>query len=182
MARLPFNAMNNSKTRRSPHKGTESHRTNKYLFRILPALWCYSRWIHRLESNRWKISPKPKWKNYDYTMFLSRITASQCIAVKWFLKVYCLLPLSIVDSFAEHRRFFCWAPWILGPINQLHFPKKSFPYFSRLFFSSSTTATSLPLSSKTQKHLFNNSGHYHHNPNDPIEDTTYNLMEAKTWG
>ena len=28
---------------RSPHKDTESHWKNKYLFRILPALWCYSR-------------------------------------------------------------------------------------------------------------------------------------------
>ena len=111
----PSYAMNDSETRRSPHKGTESHRKNKYLFRILPALWCYSRWIHRLESNRWKTSPKPKWKNYDFTMSLSRITASQCIAVKWFLKVYWLLPLSIVDSFAEHRRFFCRAPSTLLP-------------------------------------------------------------------
>ena len=51
----------------------------------------------------------PKWKNYDFTMFWSRITASHGIAVKWFLRVYWLLPLSIVDSFAEHRRFFCRA-------------------------------------------------------------------------
>ena len=51
----------------------------------------------------------------------------RCIAVKWFLKVYWLLSLSIVDSFAEHR-------WILGPFNQLHFPKESFPYFNGLFF------------------------------------------------
>ena len=28
---------------RSPHKGTESHRKNKLLFRILPSLWCCSR-------------------------------------------------------------------------------------------------------------------------------------------
>ena len=96
---------------------------------------------------------KPKWKNYDFTMFLSRITASHGIAVKWYLRVYWLLPLSIVDSFAEHRRFFCRAPTILlpstddsftehrrilGPFNQLHFPKESFPYFNGLFFSSST--------------------------------------------
>ena len=74
---------------------------------------------------------KPKWKNYDFTMFLSRITASHGIAVKWYLRVYWLLPFSIVDSFAEHR-------WILGPVNQLHFPKESFPYFNGLFFSSST--------------------------------------------
>ena len=101
---------------------------------------------------------KPKWKNYDSTMVLSRIITSRYIAVKWYLRVYWLLPLSIVasfkknrrffclaptillpstdDSFAEHRRLFCWAPWILGPINQLHFPKESFPYFNGLFFSS----------------------------------------------
>ena len=41
--RSPSFAMNDSKTCRSPHKGTESHWKNKYLFRILPALWCYSR-------------------------------------------------------------------------------------------------------------------------------------------
>ena len=89
-------------------------------------------------------------------MFLSRIITFRYIAVKWYLRVYWLLPLSIVDSFgkhrrffrraptilllrtddsfAEHRRLFCWAPWILGSINQLHFPKESFPYFNGLFF------------------------------------------------
>ena len=86
-------------------------------------------------------------------MFWSRISASHGIAVKWYLRVYWLLPLSTVDSFAENRRFFCREPtillpstddsfaehrWILGPFNQLHFPKVSFPYFNGLFFSSST--------------------------------------------
>ena len=40
-------------------------------------------------------------------IFLSSITTSRSIAVKWYLRVYWLLSLSIVDSFAEHRRFFC---------------------------------------------------------------------------
>ena len=94
-------------------------------------------------------------------MFGSRITASHGIAVDWYLRVYWLLPFSIVDSFAEHRRFFYWAPTILlpstddsfaekrrffcwapmtllGAVHQLHFPKESFPYFNGLFFSSST--------------------------------------------
>ena len=31
---------------------------------------------------------KPEWKNYDFTMYLSRITTSHDIAVKCFLKVY----------------------------------------------------------------------------------------------
>ena len=70
-------------------------------------------------------------------MFLSRIITSRYIAVKWYLRVYWLLPLSTDDSFAEHRRLFCWAPWILGPVNQLHFQKESFPAFTGLFFSSS---------------------------------------------
>ena len=61
-----------------------------------------------------KLHRTPQWKNYDFTMFLSRITASHGIAVDWYLRVYWLLPFSIVDSFAEHRRFFCRAPWILG--------------------------------------------------------------------
>ena len=56
---------------------------------------------------------KPKWKNYDFTMFWSCITTSHGIAVKWYLRVYWLLPLSIVDSFAENRRFFCWESTIL---------------------------------------------------------------------
>ena len=47
-------------------------------------------------------------------MFWSHITASHGIAVDWSLRVYWLLPFSIVasfkknrDSFALHRRFFC---------------------------------------------------------------------------
>ena len=46
-------------------------------------------------------------------MFLSRIITSRYIAVKWYLRVYWLLPLSIVDSFKKHRRFFRRAPTIL---------------------------------------------------------------------
>ena len=56
---------------------------------------------------------KPKWKNYDSTMFLSRIITSRYIAVKWYLRVYWLLPLSIVASFKKNRRFFRLAPTIL---------------------------------------------------------------------
>ena len=48
-------------------------------------------------------------------MFWSRITTSHGIAVKWFLRVYWLLPLSIVASFKKNRRFFCLAPTILLP-------------------------------------------------------------------
>ena len=77
---------------------------------------------------------KPKWKNYDFTMFWSRIITSRYIAVKWYLRVYWLLPLSIVDSFAEHRRFFCWAPWILGPVQSTSFPKGVFSLFQRTLF------------------------------------------------
>ena len=109
----PSFVMNDSKTRRSPHKGTESHRKNKNLFQILPFLWCCSGWIHRQEGNREKASRKPQWKNYDFTMFLSRITASHGIAVDWYLRVYWLLPLSIVASFKKHRRFFHFSPTIL---------------------------------------------------------------------
>ena len=86
-------------------------------------------------------------------MFFFLFITSRYIAVKRYLIVYWLLPLSIVASFKKNRRFFCLAPtillesiddsfaehrWILGPVNQLHFQKESFPAFSRLFFSSST--------------------------------------------
>ena len=111
----------------------------------------------RQEGYREKASRKPKWKNYDFTMFLSNIakaniTTSHGIAVKWYLRVYWLLSLSIVasfkknrrffclaptillpsadDSFGKHRRLFCWAPWILGSFNQLHFPKESLPWLA----------------------------------------------------
>ena len=78
---------------------------------------------------------KPKWKNYDSTMFFSRITTSRCIAVNWYLRVYWLLPLSIVDSFGKHRRLFFKSPWMLGEVNQLHFQKESFPAFTGLFLA-----------------------------------------------
>ena len=77
------------------------------------------------------------WKVVVFTNTLKKPLES--VAVNWFLKVYWLLPLSTVDSFGKHRRLFCWAPCILGPFNQLDFPKESFPYFNGLFFSSSTT-------------------------------------------
>ena len=51
-------------------------------------------------------------KLWFYYVFV-RITIFHGIAVKWFLKVYWLLPLSTDDSFAENRRFFCWEPTIL---------------------------------------------------------------------
>ena len=109
-------------------------------------------------------------------MFWSRIIISHGIAVKWYLKVYWLLPFSIVASFKKSRRFFClapsilllrivasfgkhrrlfyWAPWILGSVNQLHFPKDSFPAFSGFFFSSSTEiADSLAESYWINRHL-----------------------------
>ena len=161
--------MNDSETRRSPHKDAASHRKNKYHFRNLPFLWCFSRWINRQEGNREKASRKPKWKNYDFTMFLSRIITSRYIAVKWYLRVYWLLLFSIVASFKKSRRFFYLAPSILllriddsfgkhrrilGPVNQLHFPKESFPYFNRLILSSSTeTADSLQKSYWINRHL-----------------------------
>ena len=84
----------------------------------------------RQKGNREKASRNPSGKTMIYYV-LSCITISHGIAVMWFLRVYWLLPLSIVDSFGKHRR-------ILGPVNQLHFPKESFPYFNGLFFSSST--------------------------------------------
>ena len=52
-------------------------------------------------------------KNLWFYYVLSCITTSHGIAVMWFLRVYWLLPLSIVDSFAEHRRFFCLESSIL---------------------------------------------------------------------
>ena len=112
-----------------PYKGTESHQKNKYLFRILPTLLCCSGWIHRQEGNREKASRKPQWKNYDFTMFLSRITTSRCIAVDWYLRVYWLLPLSTDDSFGKHRRFFRRAPTSL---------------FLRTMNSSASQSTSVP--------------------------------------
>ena len=66
---------------------------------------------------------KPKWKNYDFTMFWSRITTSHGIAVKWYLRIYWLLPLSIVASFKKNRRFFCLAPSILLPSTDDSFGK-----------------------------------------------------------
>ena len=130
--------MNESKTCRSPHKGTESHWKNKYLFRILPALWCCSRWIHRDRKATERKLHETQVKNLWFYYVLSRITISHGIAVKWFLRVYWLLPLSIVDSFKKHRRFFRRAPtillpstddsfaehrWLLGPFNQLYCQK-----------------------------------------------------------
>ena len=74
-------------------------------------------------------------------MFLSRIIAFHGIAVDWYLRVYWLLPLSIVDSFAEHRRFFRRAPTtlLLSTMNtwasqSTSFPKWVFSLFQRTLF------------------------------------------------
>ena len=95
----------------------------------------------RQEGNREKVSRTPSNKNYDFTMFWSHITAFHGIAVKWFLRVYWLLPLSIVDSFAEHRRFFWKAPTtlLLSTMNtwasqSTSFPKGVFSLFQRTLF------------------------------------------------
>ena len=77
---------------------------------------------------------KAKWKNYDFTMFWSRISASHGIAVKWYLRVYWLLPLSIVDSFAEHRRLFCRAPMNTWAIQSTSFPQGVFSLFQQTLF------------------------------------------------
>ena len=62
-------------------------------------------------------------------MYLSRIITSRCIAVKWYLRVYWLLPLSIVASFKKHRRFFCRAPTtlLLSTMNTWASQSTSFP-------------------------------------------------------
>ena len=72
---------------------------------------------------------KPKWKNYDFTMCWSRIITSRSIAVKWYLRVYWLLPFSIVASFKKNRRFFWKAPTILfhSTMNTWASPSTSFP-------------------------------------------------------
>ena len=146
MASAPYSlAMNDSKTRRSPHKGTASHRKNKYLFPILPASLCCSGWIHRQKCNRERKLHETQMKNlWFYYVFVS-FTISRCIAVKWYLRVYWLLPLSIVASFGKHRRLFWKASWILGPVHQLHFPKESFPYFNGLFLISSMRHPNHPI-------------------------------------
>ena len=101
-----------------------------------------------------------KRESYEMTLLFShssncRFNASERINNKWFLRVYWLLPFSIVDcfllasslllfstvdSFAEHRRFFCWAPTtlLLSTINTWTIQLTSFPqgvifYFTRLF-------------------------------------------------
>ena len=69
-------------------------------------------------------------------MYLSRITTSHGIAVKWYLRVYWLLPLSIVASFKKHRRFFWKAPTtlLLSTMNTWASQSTSFPkvFISRL--------------------------------------------------
>ena len=114
MASAPHSlAMNESKTCRSPHKDTDSHRKNKYLFQILPAPLCCSRWILRDRKATERKLHETQVKNLWFYYVLSCITISHGIAVKWFLRVYWLLPRSIVASFKKHRRFFCLAPSIL---------------------------------------------------------------------
>ena len=63
---------------------------------------------------------KPKWKNYDFTMFcpvLLPSTAQQLIDISeyidCFLLASSLLLKSTDDSFAQQRRLFCLAPSIL---------------------------------------------------------------------
>ena len=105
------------------------------------------------KGNREKASRNPSEKSMILLCFCPRITISHGIAVKWFLRVYWLLPLSIVASFKKNRRFFCLESSLLlestddsfaehheylGQFNQLHCPKESFPYFNGLFFFSST--------------------------------------------
>ena len=107
--------MNDSETRKSPHKDTESHRKNKYLFRNLRFLLCCSGWIRRgRKATERKLHETQVEKLWFYYVW-SRITTSHGIAVKWYLRVYWLLPLSIVASFKKNRRFFCLAPTILLP-------------------------------------------------------------------
>ena len=67
-------------------------------------------------------------------MFWSRITIFHGIAVKWFLRVYWLLPLSIVDSFGKHRRLFCWAPMNTWASQSTSFPKGVFSLFQWTLF------------------------------------------------
>ena len=77
---------------------------------------------------------KPKWKIYDFTMFLSRMTISHGIAVKWYLRVYWLLPFSIVDSFGKHRRLFFIAPTNTWASQSTSFPKGVFSLFQWTLF------------------------------------------------
>ena len=122
----------------------------------------------RQEGNKRKLHENPNGKTMILLCFVT-FNASERINIKWFLRVYWLLPLSIVDYFKKHRRFFCRAPtillesiddsfaehrWILGPVNQLHFPKVSFPYFNGLFFSSLTNQqTAWQKSYRINRHL-----------------------------
>ena len=80
--RSPSFAMNDSKTRRSPHKGIESHQKisifseSSQLYGVAPD--------ESTETGRQQRESftKPKWKNYDFIMFWSRIITSRYIAVK----------------------------------------------------------------------------------------------------
>ena len=65
---------------------------------------------------------------------LSCITTSHGIAVMWFLRVYWLLPLSIVDAFGKHRRLFCWAPMNTWASQSTSFPKGVFSLFQWTLF------------------------------------------------
>ena len=77
---------------------------------------------------------KAQWKNYDFTMFWSRIIISRCITVKWYLRVYWLLPFRIVDSFGKHRRLFFIAPTNTWASQSTSFPKGVFSLFQRTHF------------------------------------------------
>ena len=68
-----------------------------------------------------------------FDIFL-QTTTSHGIAVNWYLRVYWLLPFSIDDSFAEHRRLFFIAPTSTWASQSTSFPKGVFSLFQRTLF------------------------------------------------
>ena len=110
----PSFAMNDSKTRRIPHKGIDSYRKNKLLFGILLTLQCCSRWIHRDRKATRESFTKTQMEKLWFYYVLSRSTLPRGLILSdfWeyidcFLLASSLLLKRIVDSFALHRRFFC---------------------------------------------------------------------------
>ena len=65
----PSFAMNDSETRRSPHKGIDSYRKNKLLFGILLTLQCCYRWIHRDRKATRESFTKTQMEKLWFTMF-----------------------------------------------------------------------------------------------------------------
>ena len=106
----------------------------KLLFGILLTLQCCSRWILRDRKATERKLHETQVKNLWFYYVLSCITTSHGIAVMWFLRVYWLLPLSIVDSFAEHRRFFWKAPTNTWASQSTSFPKGVFSLFQWTLF------------------------------------------------